>query len=343
MAKAKPAAKRGRRRASPGQRPAPEDEGRRRKGPRAFWSGTITFGLVSVPVELFPATAPGHQRLRMLAADGVPLRRVYYCPHDDREVARESLVRGYELEDGRHVVLMDDELEKLAPRRSRDIDLRRFVPVESIDPAYVDRAYYLTPGSETTKPYRLLAEVMESAGRAGIATFVMRGKEYLVAILAEGGILRAETMRFHDEVRSAEEVGLPEARPAPRARVAAIGAAIDELMADELEPEVLQDLRALRLDRVVSAKSKRGEDLVEAPPVDDSDAATEERMDAGDLLAAIKASLRALEKDGRPGDGAALAKLSKAELYERAAELEVPGRSAMTKADLVDALRDRGA
>lgn len=168
---------------------------------------------------------------------------------------------------------MDDELEQLAPRRSRDIDLRRFVPIESVDPAYFDRAYYLTPGADTAKAYRLLAAVMESTGRAGIATFVMRGKEYLVAILAEGGILRAETMRFPDELRSAEEVGLPAARPAPRARVAAVAAAIDELMADELDPDLLQDRRALRLEQLVAAKAKRGEDVVEM-----QDPATARRM-----------------------------------------------------------------
>ncbi|HEY0671085.1 MAG TPA: Ku protein, partial [Longimicrobiales bacterium] len=168
---------------------------------RSFWSGTITFGLVSIPVNLFPGVRSQRAALRMLADDGTPLQRRFYCEKQNREVNGDEIVRGYETAKGKYVVVTDDELEALEPKKSRDIDLRRFVPAEDIDPLFFERSYYLAPAGESVKAYRLLAETMEKTGRAGIATFVMRGKEYLVAIVAEDGLLRADTMRFADELR----------------------------------------------------------------------------------------------------------------------------------------------
>ena len=146
----------------------------------------------------------------MLSPEGVPLRREFYDAKSKRAVDRDDIVRGYELEDDEYVVVTDEELESLEPQKSRDIDLRQFVDRDAIDPMYFDRAYFLTPAGESTKAYRLLAETMERTNRAGIATFIMRGKEYLIAILAEDGILRAETLRFADEVRTPDQIGLPE-------------------------------------------------------------------------------------------------------------------------------------
>ena len=176
---------------------------------RAFWSGTITFGLVSIPVNLFPGVRSQRAALRMLADDGTPLQRRFFCEKQKREVDGDEIVRGYEISKGKFVIVTDDELEALEPKKSRDIDLRRFVPADDIDPLFFERSYYLAPAGDTTKAYRLLAETMEQAGRAGIATFVMRGKEYLVAIVAEDGLLRADTLRFADELRTPKAVGLP--------------------------------------------------------------------------------------------------------------------------------------
>lgn len=110
-------------------------------------------------------------------------------------------MRGYEVEKDRFILVDDEELVALAPEKSQEIDLKRFVELSEIDPVYFERAYFLAPDRDAVKAYRLLARTMEEAGRAGIATFVMRGKEYLVAIIAEQGFLRAETLRFHDELR----------------------------------------------------------------------------------------------------------------------------------------------
>ena len=179
--------------------------------PRAFWSGTLTFGLVSVPVDLFPAVRARRTALRMLGPDDQPLVRRYFCSADGRALTREDIVRGYENDDGSFTVVADEELDALAPRKSRDIDLRRFVAREEIPRQLLERPYVLAPAGESTKAYHLLAATMEKAGRAGIATFVMRGKEYLAAIFAEGGTLRAVTMRFADELRTPSDVGLPSA------------------------------------------------------------------------------------------------------------------------------------
>ena len=120
----------------------------RSAAPGAFWSGTITFGLVSVPVHLFPAHRQEQVALRMLGPDGTPVARRYYCEQDGREVSNEHLVHGFEIEAGKHVIVTDDELERLAPKRSRDIELRRFVAVGKLDPIRFDRPYFLTPASD---------------------------------------------------------------------------------------------------------------------------------------------------------------------------------------------------
>jgi Ku protein len=200
---------------------------------RPFWSGTLTFGLVSIPVNLFPAQQSGRMSLRMIDEDGTPLSRRYFCMVEDVEVTYDELVRGYEIEKDEYVTVTDEELEALEPEKTRDIDLTRFVGRDEIDPMFFDRAYYLAPAGNSNKAYRLLAATLDETRRAGIATFVMREKEYLVAILSDNGILRAETLRFQDEVRSAEDLGLPEAVTPPPASVkkfeqAGKGQAVDE-------------------------------------------------------------------------------------------------------------------
>jgi DNA end-binding protein Ku len=254
-----------------------------------LWSGTISFGLVSVPVSLFPANRPGGFHLRMLAPDGTPLRRRYVCPKEEKPVDGDEIVRGYPTQQDEWVIVTDEELDAIAPEKSRDIDLREFVPAGAIDPMHFERGYYLVPAEEGAhKAYRLLADVMEKEGRAGIATFVMRGREYLVAIFAEKGILRAETMRFADELRSAEDVGLPTRPSKADARtVTKIEKAIAKLAADDLDPDELEDRETEQVRKLAAEKRKRGTDVVEAEEVEG-----EEGEDApGDLVRALAASL----------------------------------------------------
>src|SRR5262249_3827435 len=134
---------------------------------RPVWSGSLSFGLVTVPVDLYSAQRSTGVALRMLGPDGTPLARRYVCPKDEKPLDSEEIVRGYEVAKGRFVVVSDEELEALAPRSSRDIELKRFVEQDEIDPAYFVRTYFLVPRDQT-KAYRLLAEIMEQTGRAGI-------------------------------------------------------------------------------------------------------------------------------------------------------------------------------
>lgn len=312
---------------------------------RPFWSGTITFGLVSVPVDLYPAHRSSGTSLRMLSPGGAPLRREYYDPETGKRVENRAVRRGYELDDDEYVEIADEELEAAAPEKTRDIALERFVARDQLDPIYFDRAYFLTPTGGATKAYRLLAEVMEKRERAGVARFVMRGREYLVAILAENGILRAETLRFEDEIRTPETVGLPEAPKLPKKAVAAMAKAIRALTVDELPLDELRDEQSRRLRELAEAKLAAGEDVVEAPEAESGESGVI------DLMEVLKRSLeRSGAPEGRAGPkraskrggakGAAeLEERSKKELYEMAQEADIPGRSGMTKDELVEALR----
>jgi DNA end-binding protein Ku len=270
---------------------AKTNETRARKLPfHAFWSGSLSFGLVNVPVLVFPATRHSGVRLRMLSPKGVPLERRFFCPRDGKEVGADEIVRGYELDDGSYIVVSDRELEAIEPDKTREIDLREFVDLAEIAPAFLERGYYLTPLKEATKAYRLLADVMEKTRRAGIATFVMRDREYLVAIFAENGILCAETLRFHDEIKSPEDIGLPKAVTVPRQRVSAFERAIDALSKETLAREELVDQDTRRLRAVIDKKRRTGKDSIrtDQEPVDVN---SEEDGDI-DLLATIRQSLR---------------------------------------------------
>jgi DNA end-binding protein Ku len=259
-------------------------------GMRPFWSGTISFGLVTVPVALYAATKPRGISLKMIGPDEAPVRRRYVCSKDGQPLDADDIVRGYEIEKGKYVVVTDDELEAIEPRKSREIDLRLFVDRDEIDPMFYQRAYFLVPSGGTNKAYRLLAEVMERRNRAGIATFVMRAKEHLVAIIAEHGILRAETLRFADEIRKPEDAGLPEVhKPAP-ADVKKFEAQIAK-HAKKLDMHELVDDYAERLEKLVAEKERKQKDIVRAP----EESSREEDGDGGgevvDLLAVLSRSL----------------------------------------------------
>lgn len=256
---------------------------------RAFWSGTITFGLVSIPVGLFPANRGHRVSLRMVDETGTPLSRVYFCPKDEKPISRDEIVRGYPIEKDTFVVVDDEELEALEPRKTRDIDLRRFVPQDDIDPIYFERSYFLMPAGESTKAYKLLAATMQDLKRAGIATFVMRGKEYLVAIFAENGVLRAETLRFHDEIRAPADVGLPEPGDLDSKEISRIAAEIRKHSENRLATAELKDREAERILSLVKKKEKKGEAVFEAPA--EAAEGEEEETSVIDLMEVLRRSL----------------------------------------------------
>ena len=332
-----------------------EGESEAAPNPRAFWSGTLTFGLVSVPVDLFPAVRSRRIGLRVLGPEQQPLVRRYFCSADGAALTNDEIVRGYENDDGSFTIVADEELDALAPRKSRDIDLRRFVAREEIPRQLLERPYVLAPAGESTKAYHLLAETMASAGKAGIATFVMRGKEYLAAIFAEAGTLRAVTMRFAAELRTPSDVGLPSSTRPSAERRTEMERALAELTEDELDVKLLDDEYARTLLERAEAKRDAGRDVVEieeAPAEDEQESA-----DIIDIMAVLKQRMGGAERKparaqrGRSEERApparavshdALADKSKKELYEQAKKLGVPGRSAMSREQLMAALRKAG-
>jgi DNA end-binding protein Ku len=315
----------------------------------------LTFGLVSVPVDLYPAVRSRRIALRMLGPDYQPLVRRYFCSSDGKALERDDIVRGYENDDGSFTIVADEELDALAPRKSRDIDLRRFVAREEIPRQLLERPYVLAPAGESTKAYHLLAETMDRAGKAGIATFVMRGKEYLAAIFAEGGTLRAVTMRFASELRTPRDIGLPDAVRAPAERRQEIERALAELAADEVDTNLLVDEYAGALLELAEAKREQGRDVVEVDEAARED--EEESAEIIDIMAMLKErmggttrkparaeSARGSERAsaGRAARHDALEGKSKKELYEQAKKVGVPGRSAMSREELITALRKAG-
>jgi len=242
------------------RRRSPEDNEER--GARPFWSGTLTFGLVSVPVDLYPGNRSNRAPLRMLGPEGEPLARRYYSQKTGRDLEADEMIRGYEINKDKYVVVTDEELERLAPEQSRDIDLRRFVELESIPPLYFDRSYFLAPSAGSEKAYRLLADTMKKEDLAGIATFVMRGKEYLVAIFPENGILRAETMRFADELRSPEDIGLPDKKKLPAATVRKFEKIIARNSDRHLALKELKDEKTAQLLKLVAKKRSQHKDVI---------------------------------------------------------------------------------
>ncbi len=329
-------------------------------GPRSFWSGTLSFGLVSIPVALLPGSRTGRAALRMLDRDGTPVARRYYCPEDGQVLSNDDLVHGYELEDGRYVVLTDEELESADPKKSREIDLRLFVDERSVDPMYYDRPYFLVSAAESTKAYRLLGEVMERLHKVGVASFVMRDKEYLIAIRADNGVLRAETLRFSDEVRAPSSAGLErEGRTPPPERVEACLRAMEALAESGVDPDELTDEWSEGVRKLAEKKYATGVDVVEA-----REAPAEPAGEVIDLVKVLERSIKGAATDEKGGgpereeptaarhprplakakprtDGERLEDLTKEELYARAQEQHIAGRTKMSKRQLVQALRKR--
>lgn len=255
-----------------------DDEANEQRGAgapvRSLWSGTITFGLVSIPVDLMTAVRPRQTAMKLVDESGHALGRRYHCSKEGTELDQDDLVRGYPADDGKMIVITDQEFASAAPEMSGDIELRNFVPLEQIPPLYFQRPYFLAPAGRSAKAYHLLAATMERTGRVAIGSFVMRGHEYLVAILSDHGVLRADTLRYADEIRKPDAIGLPKRSKVAAAKISAFSRAIDELTRPELDPAELQDEDAETLKKLVEAKRGAGEDVVHQTGLEDADAET---------------------------------------------------------------------
>jgi DNA end-binding protein Ku len=279
---------------------APEETGAR---VRPIWSGTITFGLVSIPVDLVTAVRPRQTAMKLVDKSGHALGREYRCSKENKKLNQDELVRGYETDAGKMIVITDEEFESVAPEMSADIELRNFVPLEQIPPIYFQRPYFLAPSGKSAKAYHLLTATMEKAGRVGIGSFVMRGHEYLVAIIADNGVLRADTLRYADEIRTPDSIGLGKHRKPVASQVTQFAKAIEDLTRSELDLSELADEEAQALEKLAESKQKQDDDVIHRRGLEEADA------EAGsaqviDLMAVLRKSLSKSAVVTTAGNGA---------------------------------------
>lgn len=258
---------------------------------RPQWSGSLSFGLVSIPVQLYTATRNARVALRMLAPDGSPVVRRFYCPEHDAQVDQDDLTRGYEYKPGKYVEVSDEELEALEPDKSRDIDLRLFVPADAIDPVHFERMYFLTPSGDTSKAYHLLVNVMERTKRAGIATFVMHEREYLVAIFSQYGLLCAEVLRFQTELRDEGELKIALASKPDAKLIKQFETLLGKHAHDKFDPGSMHNQRNEAMRELATKKARKGKDVVETS-VDLAASEDASETETVDLMKLLKQSLR---------------------------------------------------
>jgi DNA end-binding protein Ku len=268
---------------------------------RAIWSGTISFGLLNVPVKLYSAVSRKTIRFNELReSDGSRVRHKRVAESDDKEVPYEEIVRGYEISPDRYVVFSRDELEKLNPAKTRAIEIQDFVDIEQIDPIYFDSPYYLAPAEGAEKAYGLLVRAMEASGKAAIARFVLRNKEHLAAIRPMDGVLTLTTMRFADEVVSPQELDdvLPDSSPRVEKREREMAEKLIDSLAADFKPEKYRDEYREQLLSLIEQKAE-GKQVVA------SESEEPEPTKAPDLMAALEESLAAVKGEELGGDGAA--------------------------------------
>ena len=253
--------------------------------PRTIWNGSLSFGLVNVPVSLTSAARDLDLHFRQLhRKDGAPIEQRRFCSKEGVEVDWEEVARGFDLDDGEQVVLTDVELASVQPRKTRTIDIEAFVDLDEVDPIYFDHPYFVLPAGDsegTLRAYRLLVKVMESTDRAALGRFVMRTKEYLVLVRPRDGLLSLTTMRFHDEVRPTTGIGPSGRKPAKKKVDQAV--AVIEALAVDWDPERYTDCYRERLLKVVKAKQKGKTIEVPSEP--------NQPKPAPDLMEALEATL----------------------------------------------------
>ncbi|WP_037649226.1 Ku protein [Streptomyces flavidovirens] len=342
---------------------------------RPVWSGALTFGLVSLPVQMFTATdshTVHFHQLQRGTSDRVRNKRVN--ERTGEEVPLDEIVKGYDAGD-EYVLIEPGELEDIAPGRSQAVEITGFVDHEQVEPIFFDKTYYLGPkGKEYAKIYALLEKALAEAGKAGIATFVMRNRQYLVAVKAEGGLLTLHTLHWADEIRDPrQEIGtLPDSTDVTD-RELKMAEQLIETLGMEWKPEEFHDTFQEQVTKLIEAK-RTGESVEKAEP-------PAEATNVVDLMEALRASVDRAKSPKSRGKGKTAAadapvaqirdaadkrrtgraakpeqetkpkpkqtkrakassfdSLTKAELYQRATDAGIPGRSSMTREELIKAL-----
>jgi DNA end-binding protein Ku len=256
--------------------------------PRAIWSGSISFGLVNIPVKLFNAVSRKSVHFNQIdSRSGARIQYRKVSAADGEEVPAEAITKGYQLASGDYVLVGDDELAALDPEATRTVDIEQFVDLDEIDPLYYDAAYYVAPDKAARKPYALLAQAMEEEGKVAIARFVMRTKQYLAALRPKDGVLVLSTMVYADEVNDPYELGEIDGATDGDVseRELRMASQLIESLTEPFEPERFADTYRNQVLDLIERKAAGEEEIVAAPPP-----AAEEKV--VDLMAALEASVK---------------------------------------------------
>ncbi len=337
---------------------------------RAIWTGSISFGLVNIPVGLYSAVSEKTVRFHQLergTSDRVRNKRVN--ENTGKEVDYADIVKGYEVGGGQYVVLTPKELEAVEPTGSRTIEIDDFVDQDEIDPIFYNQTYYVAPKTEAAgRPYALLLEAMRRAKKVAIATFVMRSKEHLAALRVNGEVLALETMYFADEIRDPErEIEVRPTGEAPRPRELETAIALIESLSAKWDPSKYHDRYRTQVEELIEAKLAGQEIVVSRPKEEDTnvvdlmealrrsvDRVRQGRREETTPASAAKAGTQAVaaskasksapakkapaRRKGRQPQGEQLSMMSREELYQLAQEINVPGRSKMNRDELAEAV-----
>jgi DNA end-binding protein Ku len=264
---------------------------------RSIWTGSISFGLVNVPVSLVSAVRDQGVHFRQLhEKDGAPIDTRRFCSEEDVEVPWEEVVSGYEVKKGRWVTLSDDELAAAEPRKTKTIDIEEFVDLEEVDPVYFDHPYFLVPPESegAARAYRLLVEVMDRTDRVALGRVVLRTKEYLVAVRVLDGALALTTMLFHDEVRPTKGIGPGSAKStAPAKKEVDAAISVIDAMTRKWDPSRYDDRHRGRLQKIIRDKKKGRKIKVDEPQ--------DAPQSVPDLMTALEESLARAKKRGGGG------------------------------------------
>jgi len=266
---------------------------------RAIWSGAISFGLVNIPVKLYGAVRDRNVHFHMLhESDGARVRQLLVCSADGEEVTLDDIVKGYEVSPDQYVVVQAGELDALAPRATRLIEVLDFVDISEIDPVYYQHPYFLVPDEQGARAYSLLLKAMSDAGKVGIGKFVMRNKEYLAALRPLGRAICLETMHFADEVVSAESLEELPGEVEATERELEMARKLIDMLASPFEPGRYHDDYRESVMDLIETRAEGQEYTMPAP--------AEEPGKVIDLMSALEASLaRAKEKGGKAAGGKA--------------------------------------
>lgn len=252
---------------------------------RSFATATISFGLVTVPVRLYPAVrqSAGLSFHLLHAKDQVRLKQQYVCPKDDEVVPRSEMVKGYEYAKGKYAVFAEKELKALDEKSTNGIEITEFLPADAVDPVYFERTYYLGPDKGGEKGYSLLAAAMSQEKEAALAQYAARGKSYLVLVRSNGERLFMQQLYHSDEVREIDEVPVAPRRSS-EAEIRLARQLIEQISAKEFRPEKYEDQVRRRIEKLIQAKLK-GKDIGAIEPE------TKGKAEVVDIMAALKASL----------------------------------------------------